>query len=100
MVFIARKNNLRKLVQPLDSGDFVVVHVYFRAWHIRHPCLFVPNTAFDGVIGLLASVKIFSGPEMFEAKKPLRPKNRAIPYRSCSRRHSQGLMAPGEQPPI
>jgi len=60
MAAIAREEELGKLVQPLDSGDFVAVELDFGAWHISHPCLFHENKAFLRGSCRLDDVKIFS----------------------------------------
>ena len=59
MLAIAREKKLGKLVQPMDSGDFVTVELDFGTWHISHPCLFCENRVFLGEACRLDDVKIF-----------------------------------------
>ena len=59
VILVTREQDSCKLIQALDAGNLVVVHVDLGAWHIFHPHLFLQNRPFEEVVGLLPSVKTF-----------------------------------------
>ena len=73
MVPVSRKQNMSKLIQALDSGNFVMVQFYFCAWYISHPCFFGQKVAFYACPVKFRMLKFFSLP------RPACPKNRLFP---------------------